>query len=741
MEEAGAAPPQPALAPVILGTRVEFINGAGRSHSDVYDLLTKFDARGREPLGGGPPSSALHAMALTGGKFNISEHPTALMVVNIEGGLFLKQAIRARGFYWIVEWDEEGNKVRPLSCTKDKIRMEDGKRICVLAKEFESNSPIGEEALQGLFELHGIISFCIDGDCYESPRSSPSSVPIPARVIRTTTTRGRPRGNRHGPPSKVRPRTPGLRYARGRKADVTDGDSSSYDPDEEEGDGEDDDDDDNGRGSRGRRGGGGGRRGKAVRANPRRPRAASHPPARPSAAPAAPARGRGLGMRSRKPRAPDKRRVYLRDIECGPDDDSKDATIKFLKAKLARETELKLGYYALLRKCRYDLRILQTSRQENRNLVVGSSLVRHVQDLWSMHATLVNQTNEFVNLARKYIESTSANSAKSYLSVLGTGLDKESDTYARDFRVKWNELGQKLSEGVEGTKQFMGCMTRYVEELPPERSQAKEELRTMLGRFNIYEDLHLFKFLYSWNMLGNTTFYDVVTDPAQVSPLDQLRVHVREFLLSVGFKVKSLVTASEFERYQRGELAYRHAPPPEGMTGPTHTVATGRNLLGVMADIDFRRASMQLVASHLETLIPELEGEGADQVDQLPKSSDFTVRDLATITEEQIEQVAAEIFGVHFQLYANGEYLGTLDEVDKPLLTEEDPGAEGGGGGGDRLLQWKRKRPRADDFDPDTLDSVPETVRRVLEERERNRAQPVSSSSAGPPPPPPSDAV
>ena len=656
-------------------TRVMIITAEkGKGIDDMFDIGAKFDASGKKPLENGNSLTALLNLKFSEKNFSIMSNPTAFRALfdKSDGKVYVMQVF-PRKYYWFISFDEDTMKITPLVCTKDRVELAFKKEVVILAKEFDNDSALSTDELQELFQKHGAIRFYLDEDCYEE------AIPIPA--------------------VRMDNKNSVVRRRKAAAVDVSDG--SDYEEEK-----------------------------KAAKKNTKKKKKTE------SGTPNTPASGGVRVGKKKGTRSEDKKRVLRRKITRMPGESEEQYEIRVLKQQLAREISLKLAYYGMVKKLRSMLRKIELSRIENKKFVVAEALEKHMTNIYVTYAAQLKNYELAIDLLRKYVEGTATDGTRSYLRVLQMG-NEGSSAHARDFLDRWEELGYKLSEGPEGTKGFFQFMERYANELPPDEAHSKHkaELKSLIGKFNVHDDLHLFEFLLKWTILCNAIFYDVTTDPKEQSPMDILRINVREILLRARFDLQWMVTDYEYDLYRRGQLTYKNAPPPpalprfeasadvqvgeeEAVLDPPCTVPRGRHPMNKLMDLDLVGASAPLAEACLEnqTPLPEFQGQGAEQLANIPKSYDYEIDGVSEMTNEDLRGVALEIFGIYAPLFSNGMFMaGDLPPPDKP-----------------RIVMRKRRRVLSTEAQSK---GVPEKVLKVLQEREQ-AAKKTRADEDDPPPPP-----
>ncbi len=375
-------------------------------------------------------------------------------------------------------------------------------------------------------------------------------------------------------------------------------------------------------------------------------------------------------------------------VEVGPDDDPRDIQIKQLQSRLRFELGLKIKYYHLYRNTRYQLRQIEMKRAENVRHITGKALADKALELLRTQGTLLARMQDQIALERKYVNATQADSAASMLRTLVSPAVPavEADAEVRQFRARWNDIGKKMCEGRPGVKRFKEFIQRYISEIPlEEMSETRKELAQAVEHLCVDDDLHLYTFYLEWNQLANSIFHDVVTDPNEATILDVERTRVRETLLRAKIHPRWLLTAAEYMQYMHGQLVLKHAPPPpgqqDGAAGPSEAVPRGGNPFRMLGQLDYRSATVELVASHLESQLEEFEGEGKEDMERLPKVYNMNIRYPigGQITEDALDDIAMGIFGKFAVLCKDGAaMIPSLEADDLPVdfpPNDDDPDA------------------------------------------------------------------
>jgi len=621
-------PPSPPLAAIplhISRVRVEFTNGLGASFSRRHPIPVGFDFSNIPNTGSAESETAL-GQAVYSSEEGF-QHMGAFWVMNADNKITVGQALTTTPHFWVV--DIQDNRVANSALVTSPAEVcPERPPLTFIAKNFVSEDQLSNDELTTLFLEHGAVRFSIDEGCHsvgrpptpETPRPDEEERdPSPERPIRKRVRRSR---TKEAPAKKQTLKIAALAKKHERPgAEVV------------EGSGDD---------------------GKSV----------SSDDLPPDKKPKPRRRNRPLTGRQRAAR-----------VEIGPNDDAKDIRIKKLESRLRFEVGLKIKYFHLYRNSRYQLRQIEMRRAENLKHTVGKALADKAGELLRTQGTLLARMQEQIALERKYINATQADSAASMLRTLVSPV-VEADAEVRQFRARWNEIGKRMCEGRPGVTRFKEFIQKYIGEMPPEEmSETRKELTEAVEHLRVDDDLHLYTFYLEWNQLANSIFHDVVTDPTEATVLDVERTHVREILLRAKIHPQWLLTTAEYMRYQHGNLVLKHAPPPPGRpdAGPPETVPRGINPFRKLGQLDFRYASEELVASHLEGQLEEFEGEGKEDMERLPKVYNMNLRYPvgANITEDALDDLAMGIFGKFAVLCRDGAAM--IPSLDEPPAEPELP--------------------------------------------------------------------
>lgn len=621
--------------------RVEFINGLGNSCNARHRIPAGVDFFKTPDAGSTEPGMVLDRAQFS--PEDAFDHIGAFWVVFKEGRVWLSQALFPDSdFFWVV--DIQDKQVVSANCVTLPIEVPLGDEgLTLIATKFDCIDSRNNDQLTALFRQHGATRFIIDDSCHSTGR--PPTPPTPGREEcheegrdqspeGPTRKRPRERKKRVALPKKKAAKAPVIRHER-RGVEVVDdlGDD-----------------------------------GKSVSSGDLPPANSTRP--------------RPVRMRRRNLTG----RQQAGRVEVGPDDDPRDIQIKQLQSRLRFELGLKIKYYHLYRNTRYQLRQIEMKRAENVRHITGKALADKALELLRTQGTLLARMQDQIALERKYVNATQADSAASMLRTLVSPAVPavEADAEVRQFRARWNDIGKKMCEGRPGVKRFKEFIQRYISEIPlEEMSETRKELAQAVEHLCVDDDLHLYTFYLEWNQLANSIFHDVVTDPNEATILDVERTRVRETLLRAKIHPRWLLTAAEYMQYMHGQLVLKHAPPPpgqqDGAAGPSEAVPRGGNPFRMLGQLDYRSATVELVASHLESQLEEFEGEGKEDMERLPKVYNMNIRYPigGQITEDALDDIAMGIFGKFAVLCKDGAaMIPSLEADDLPVESppnDDDP--------------------------------------------------------------------